>query len=645
MVDAKRNPNTAAQGRLGFLAKIAIAAAVVLTARMITAQAPAPALTGAPVEEDALGYKVQVPLASLTTGKDAKSQEPKFRTQMRQMLTQGQPSITDPVAKVQFDGFYLGYLIPKMTTEEGLKTISKERQDFLSSLATAKAPEARNRLLEIAVPALKRIVEDNYRPASRYNAMLILSSLNDQEPNNIGAQQTFPEPMRSLLPYILEQFRKPENPDVVKIPALLGLARHLECENYKIPPSASPLMPPAQRAEVIKELTALAETKEPPPGRNADGHLFLRRRAIEALGLACATKPDPNITATLEGLLKDDSDALSARFTVAATLGRMSLQPPAAINPVATAKELGYLALVGCDAELTREENYRKSGAEHEARLAGTYSGDIDYSGGGSGGGMMPGPGGIRSGMGEGGGLRPALRPLGAMPGGGEELSGGMSIDPSTMDPKHYRQEFLRRRIRQQLYAVQLGLTGGDDHPPPRAKGGGAAGGSGSGGSSASGSGSGSGGNTPPKDQRGVFAIAKAGAERDEVDKVYHKVRKLAEVIEAGADVEFHQLVKDMRKDIKDLEAILPKRLPPAGAAATGVAAGDDSLSAPGAGGKKAAAAKAGKTTAPKGTAPPPVKKGTAPGKSASHSPAGAVPVHSPARREPNVFGQPRTSR
>jgi hypothetical protein len=232
--------------------------------------------------------------------------------------------------------------------------------------------------------------------------------------------------------------------------------------------------------------------------------------------------------------------------------------------------------------------------------------------------------------MGEGGGLRPALRPLGTMPGGEDTLGGsGMPIDPSTMDPKHYRQEFLRRRIRQQLYAVQLGLTGGDDHPPPKPKGGGAAG------SSASGSGSGTGGSTSPKDQRGVFAIAKAGAERDEVDKVYHRVRKLAEVIEAGADVEFHQLVKDMRKDIRELEAILPKRLPPAGTVQTGVAAGDDSLSAPGSAGKKAAdkagAAKAG----PKGVVPTPVKKTPVPGKSASSRPAA----------QPGVFGQPRTSR
>ena len=41
---------------------------------------------------------------------------------------------------------------------------------------------------------------------------------------------------------------------------------------------------------------------------------------------------------------------------VATALGRMSLQPPAKIDAVPTAKDLGYLALVACDAELTRAE-------------------------------------------------------------------------------------------------------------------------------------------------------------------------------------------------------------------------------------------------------------------------------------------------
>src|SRR5205823_5238506 len=98
---------------------------------------------------------------------------------------------------------------------------------------------------------------------------------------------------------------------------------------------------------------------EPPEGRDAEGHIWLRRRAIEALSMGSLIKPDPRIADTLDKLLRDETDSLTVRCTVASCLGKMSLQPPAKIDPVGTAKELGYLALVACDFELTRAETRR----------------------------------------------------------------------------------------------------------------------------------------------------------------------------------------------------------------------------------------------------------------------------------------------
>lgn len=47
---------------------------------------------------------------------------------------------------------------------------------------------------------MTKIVQDPaYRPAARYDAMLIISSLNDVEPNNIGATPTLPEPTKAAL--------------------------------------------------------------------------------------------------------------------------------------------------------------------------------------------------------------------------------------------------------------------------------------------------------------------------------------------------------------------------------------------------------------------------------------------------------------
>src|SRR5207247_3513258 len=326
---------------------------------------------------------------------------------------------------------------------------------------------------------------------------------------NLGSAPTLPEPMRTALPVILQQFQSADT-DEIKIAALLGLSRHLEWENYKQPPSTP--MQPGARAAIIKELTALADAKDAPPARDAEVHSWMRRRAIEGLTMACLTKPDVEIAATMDRLLKDESNPLNVRLAVAAALGRISLQSPAKIDAVATAKDLGYLALAACDAELTKAEAQRKADYEHYARLMGTYAGESEGSSGLSGGmpGMpgpgrmpgMPGPGGMSGG--EGSGVvraRPTAGLSGETGGIGGYGNGSGYLNPAEADPKHYQMEFLRRRIRQQLYAVQLGLAGGEDFvepkpnaPAPPANSSTSAGGSGP---------------TSPTEKKGMHAIAK----------------------------------------------------------------------------------------------------------------------------------------
>jgi hypothetical protein len=618
--------------RSGLTAKIACALAICLTVRVLLAQPPAaPAASAASVREevDARGYKVQIPSEAYTDPKNrAKLQS--FKNSGLRTIVSGQPSqINDAGTRATVDRFFQQYFFPMMTTEEGLKTIADDRNFFLRQyVQSAKDTAAHTYLINTALTSASKIVQDNYHPAARYNAMLLISSLNDQELNTQGAAQTLPEPMRAALPFILQQFQKADNPDVVKLAALLGLSRHLEFDNYR---PAATAMPADRKAEIIKSLTELVETKEPAEGRSSEAHTWIRRRAIEALSMACLAKPDPGIAATLDSLLKDESEPLSIRLTVASLMGKIALQAPAKIEAVPTAKELGYLALYACDTELTRADSSRKTEAEHEARLAGTYTGETGY---GPGGGMMPGVGmpgvGMPGGEGSGGGVirRPAP---GSMPGtGSADGYGGYGesgyVDPSMMDPKHYRLEYLRRRMRQQLYAVQLGLTGGDDRVPPRpgVKSSGAAGKA-----------------DRQEPTKGVWVIAKPGQEREAVDEVYYKVRKVIEAIEgATPETDFNQLAKDIRKEMKPLEAIT-RRLPPPGATpgATTVA-DDDAPGAPAAGKAPIAKAKggkpaSGKVPAAKAPAPPAAKKPAATGKSASRPPA----------RPQTVFGQPRFGR
>ncbi len=611
--------SSAERSRPGLTAKFVAAFALCLTVQILLAQVPPAPDILVQEDVDAQNYKIQKPHEGLRKNKAAVGKE---QTSVREILA-GRVSINDPTFRSRFRAYFLSYLFPMMTTDEGLKTVAQDRQLFLRDLMSSKSAEAHREVVDLSLSALSRIVLDKaYRPAARYNAMYIISSLNDVEPNNVGATQSLPEPMRAALPLILQQVQKADT-DEIKVAALLGLSRHLEWENYKQPPSTP--MPPALKAAAVKALTELAEEKTAPVGRNAEVHNWMRRRAIEGLGMACLTKADAEIAATMERLLKDETEEMNVRLSVAATLGRMSLQAPAKIDAVATAKDLGYLALVACDAELTRAEARRKSDFEHEARLMGTYSGDIDALGSSSGpgmagmpGGRMTGPGGSPDGAGAGVVRNRPTPGTTGMPGegyGGE--LGGMPLDPSMMDPKQFLVDYLRRKLRQQIYAVNLGLMGGEDKLPPK----------GNAVTAAPPPTPAGGANAERKEPRGVYAVAKPGKERTDVDEVYFKVRKLAEVVEgAGTDAEFYQLVKEMRKELKPLE-LITKRLPPPGAIPAGAGAPDDAPSMPSPVGKGAA----GKAGPAKGG---PGGKAVVPGKSAIRQ-----------QPQPNVFGKPRSGR
>jgi hypothetical protein len=503
-----------------------------------SAQAPA-GRSRAPQAADESGYKVLVPTKTLAVDKGA---EAKFRTLVQNVLT-GKLPLADNQTK--FDSYYTWFSFPMMTqtTTEAFKDLPERRNRFFrTELEIATSPEAHAHLVDLTLGEMTLIVQDTYHPAVRYNAMLIISSLNDQEVVRVGADKRVPEPMARALPIILAEFQKAENSDAIKVAALIGLSRHLEWDPHR--PAGSNPIPAPLRTQIVSELLALVQAKDPPPGRNAEGHMWFRRRAAEALGFACYSKLEPPVADAFDQILRDASEPLALRCTVATAVGRLNYQAPAKLNTMDTVKELGYLALVACDAELNRIKTMKETEADRADRL----SGQARSFGGGADAAYGP-AGGADASMG--GGSRPPGMIAGGGPGGGLGPPGFGGVDDVFVpaDPKGYRFEFARRRIRQQLYSVQFALTGGDEFDPnskrPTTT------------------------TPPPAGQevklppRGINAFAKPGDEKKYVSDVYAKVRDLANVCESKA-VDLASLDKELRKVMKDLEKITKKLAPPA---------------------------------------------------------------------------------
>ena len=328
----------------------------------------------------------------------------------------------------------------------------------------------------------------------------------------------------------------------------------------------TPAIAPPQRDAIVKQLLALAQAKVPPEGRDAAGHEWFRRRAIDGLMHASYYQVDPAVGSALENLVKDESESLAIRCAAASAMGEVVYRAPAKLEPVPTAKELGYLALVACDKELTRVANLNKEDMDRLQRMGaggvgGGYGSMGGYPGGsgGLGGGMEPdsasygsgsAPGG-RSGRGRGGSGGELSWRIGSAVGIQAEAAAvairAVLLEPSDggygygalapPDPKQYRFDLVRRRLRSQLYAVEVGLGGPDVNvgkglvktgEAPAAPAG------------------------PP---RGVEALAKNTPDEQVVAEISKLVGKLVETVESTDNADMASLEKELRKQMKPLEA------------------------------------------------------------------------------------------
>ena len=610
---------------------------------------------GPAVLTDAQGFKYLAPYVDPAVD-PAKDSKEKIRSETQKKINSAKSQIDnildgaplDGRTAAQFDYYYTRMVFPRFTqtTDEALKDLPKERDRLLrDNLADCTNAEAHRRLLGLVLNQMKAIVQDKYHPACRYNAMLIIGLLNSVEPVIVGADKKTPEPLIEALPFILEQFTKGEN-DAIRVAALLGLVRHLEWDNFRgsVRPYV-PAIPQPTRDEIVKQLLALATSKDPPEGREAAGHEWFRRRAIEGLAHAGHRQVDPAVAAALETLVKDESESLAIRCAAASAIGKVAYVAPAKLEPMPTAKELGYLALVVCDKELKRITDLSKEELEQLQRLSGgaaAGSGSGSYGGGMGGaaalGGGYPGSAdggsggsggrGGRGGYPGGSGGYPGAGGRGGYPGGrgGPAGSGGSDYGSGSgdeyggyggygapADPKQYRFDVVRRRLRSQLYAVEVGL-GGPDVNTARA----------SISKPADGAAPAAGGAGPTP--RGVEAIAKNTPDDAAVTEISKLVAKLVETVESTDNTDFVSLEKELRKQMKPLE--LKTRKIAAPAATSTPSDTPDVPAIPGAAAARPAGAGAGSPRVSGGAAAPaPAPPAPSPPGSAPAAPGPASPA------------------
>jgi len=271
------------------------------------------------------------------------------RQSYRSMLRSGE--VTDPEV---FDNI-CHWQLCQITWFEQLLDAPKIRAKFARDLMLAgKAPNrsAHERLNTILLTTLPPIAQDeSYHQGTRSNAMFLLGCLSQREPNLVAKDAG--EPLRKILPILLATVESPfkEGPktnDVIRVAALWGLDRY----------SQYPFANEELRQRLLTSLVKLARQAIPPRGRTAEGHDWLRRRAIEIIAAATSggkTKADAQAISAIRSILADHEASLKVRLSAAAAWAQCGKKETLANEQLTTTLHaLTELAATVIDSQVIR---------------------------------------------------------------------------------------------------------------------------------------------------------------------------------------------------------------------------------------------------------------------------------------------------
>ena len=277
--------------------------------------------------------------------------------------------------RTQFGRYLRDVYFPSMTQYDAasLANLGRLRYDFMRSFLWGAAPGAQSDVTQLAFNEMSKVVKGRYHPAVRYNAMLILGSLDarySDEPNS--PPQPLPEANERLTTYVSKGIDNARAPAPLIVGALIGLERHAKSLDQ---------LPAANRSATAGALLAVLEKDEFPHEISSSVSQWIK--VIAARGLAnIGVLGDGNRVhnAMLE-FVGDESARLNNRVRVAELLDayRPAYESATGIDERKTVQTLLQLA-----SDIASDEKQRATEYEDDVRAGGVGSGGFDFGSFGS---------------------------------------------------------------------------------------------------------------------------------------------------------------------------------------------------------------------------------------------------------------------
>jgi hypothetical protein len=347
------------------------------------------------------------------------------------------------------DTWINGFVIPQMSQSDDatLTRLGDIRQNFYRTfLGDSANGNARNRVIELLVPGLKRIAEGNFHPACRVNAVYFIGRLNSQE----GSRGTAaPVPYADALDYLMGIARTDTNPEYLRVAAMSGIERHASIRG---PDPVRPM--DAGKVVELNELVISLFSQTPSDKLSAEAIHWFKRRGIAVIGFLGAPGDNGRYARALRDIIANRSEKMLVRTDALLAYSRLKFPDAAAANVSEIAELAGQLVVEAGDAELLYMEE-QLNNIEFVADMFGldaasagdSSRGGVDKGGGGGGG---------TSGTGEEGG-----------DGGGGAGAMGKSDPkrPPEIIPSYHR-ELVKRRFKHYLWTCRVALAGSEKGVP-----------------------------------------------------------------------------------------------------------------------------------------------------------------------------------
>lgn len=359
------------------------------------------------------------------------------------VIAEGTPDQNTITNQQLLTGWYQNYHFALMTQATNMSDIDLQRLEFIKELTMICTDNSIHSHVvdQIAIPQMTAFLQENYHPAVKYNAMLIIGQLNGQVViTNEG--RSVPVPLPAALTFMVNTIKSGAQTDAILLASWIGVLRHVRLNRLNQNIAGNDLV------TIAGEAMKLLNQTTPPANRSDAGHVWLQRRVIDVL--AMIGQDDKKILPKILSIMQDEKAAMSLRLTAARALKYFNYSPSTQVPVESTSNALGTLIVRICRNEIDRVDQEKALAALQEASGVSDAEGDMGMGGAMGGmGGAMGGMGGAMGGTG--GDMGGAMGGMGGALGG----MGGTSDVKSMLEPKEKRQvDYTRRILVYQLFHV-----------------------------------------------------------------------------------------------------------------------------------------------------------------------------------------------